>query len=211
MTRPYVRHDSFTSKTWFIRTWDITFGYVTSRAANISLNLSAIALVKRGATYVNVWPDASATHTATNNKLVRFVDVTWHRYMAANITLNHSYVRHDSFAFETWLIHMRHHAQSLCHCLRQTRCVTWPIHTWDMTHSHLKHDSFVWLMDVWHHAQSLCHCLSQTRCVTWLVHTWDMTQSHLRHDSFVCKTLPIRTRHMSHSYVTSRSISLSCL
>ena len=37
---------------------------------------------------------------------------------------------------------------------------------WDMTHSHVGHDSFI--------------------CGTWLIYTWDMTHSHVGHDSFIC-------------------------
>jgi len=46
--------------------------------------------------------------------------------------------------------------------------VTWLIHTCDMTHSYVWHDSF-------------------TR-VPWLIHMCDMTHSHVWHDSFICVT-----------------------
>jgi len=42
------------------------------------------------------------------------------------------------------------------------------IHMWDMTHSYVRHDSFI--------------------CETWLIHMWDMTHSYVRHDSFICET-----------------------
>ena len=40
----------------------------------------------------------------------------------------------------------------------------------DMTHSYVRHDSFI--------------------CVTWLTHMFDMTHSYVRHDSFMCATWP---------------------
>ena len=45
-------------------------------------------------------------------------------------------------------------------------CVTWPIHTCDMTHLYVWHDSFI--------------------CVIWLIHMCDMTHSYVWHDSFIC-------------------------
>jgi len=45
-------------------------------------------------------------------------------------------------------------------------CVTWLIHTCDMTHSYVWHDSSI--------------------CVTWLIHMCDVTPSQVWHDSFVC-------------------------
>ena len=118
-----------------------------------------------------------------------------------------SYVRHDSFICETWLIHTRDmvhsYVKALCvrhdsfvcqiwffHCLHAwdvTRWYVrhdsfireaWLIHTWDMTHSYVRHDAFIW---------------ESFMCETWLIHVWDMTHSHalpscVRHDSFICET-----------------------
>jgi len=68
--------------------------------------------------------------------------------------------------------------------------VTWPIHMWDMTHSCVRHESFVCdtrlCCYVWYHRRNAC--------VTWLnhmcdaIHMWDMTHSCVRHESFVCDT-----------------------
>ena len=60
-------------------------------------------------------------------------------------------------------------------------CVTWLIHTCDMTHSYVWHDSFI--------------------CVTWLIHTCDMTHSYVWHDSFICVTWLIHMCGRTHSYV----------
>ena len=58
--------------------------------------------------------------------------------------------------------------------------VTWLMHTCDMTHSYVWHDSFI--------------------CVTWLIHTCDMTHSYVWHDSFICVTWLIHTCDMSQSF-----------
>ena len=148
--------------------WDMTHSYWRhdSFICDITLNLSAVALVKRG-----------VCHDL-------FVCETWLIHIWV---MTHSHLSHDSFVCETWLIRM-----------------------WDMTHSHLSHDSFVcgtWLIHKWHHDQSLCHGSSQTRVrhdssirETWLIHKCD--------DKFVCQTWLMRTWDMTHSYETSRSISL---
>jgi len=42
-------------------------------------------------------------------------------------------------------------------------------------------------------------------CVTWSIHVCDMTHSYVWHDSFMCVAWLIHTsRHMTHSYITSR-------
>ena len=71
---------------------------------------------------------------------------------------------------------------------------TWLIHMWDMTHSYVRHDSFI--------------------CAAWLIHMCDMTHetqrtySTVRHDSFIwetwlfiCATWLIHICGMTHSYV----------
>ena len=66
-------------------------------------------------------------------------------------------------------------------------CGTWLIHMWDMTHSHVGHDSFI-------HVEGLFVCSvthlyvghDPFKCVTWLIHRCDMTPSCVWHDSFTC-------------------------
>jgi len=71
-----------------------------------------------------------------------------------------------------WLL-ARERAQHAAHMWHNSfTCVTWLIHTCDMTHSHMWHDSFT-------------H-------VTWLVRTCDITHSHRWHDSFTHMTWLIR-------------------
>jgi len=117
MTHSHLRHDSFVCETRLNHIWVMSHSYVRhdSFICDITLNLSVMALVKRG-----VWRDLSMRETW----LILLWDMTY------------SYVSRVSFICETWLIHMRHHTQSLCHGSSQTRrCVTWLIHTWGMTQS----------------------------------------------------------------------------
>ena len=94
------------------------------------------------------------------------------------------------------------------------------MHTWDMTHSQVWHDSFVrvtWLI----HTCIMTHAYvghdSFTR-VTWLIHTCgsasqrplemtcvcDMTHSYVWRNSFIRVTWRIHTCDMAHSYVWQR-------
>ena len=71
-----------------------------------------------------------------------------------------SYVRHDPFINETWLIHM-----------------------WNTTHSYLRHDSSIcetWLIPMWHLTDSNARHDSFI-CETRLIHMRDMTHSYVRH------------------------------
>ena len=81
-------------------------------------------------------------------------------------------------------------------------CVTWLIHTcdmthlcycffchWDMTHLYathwyVRHDSFI--------------------CETWRIHTRDMIGSYVRHTSFTCATWHMHTQDMSYSWERER-------
>jgi len=130
-------------------------------------------------------------------------------------TTTHSYVWHDSFTRETWLIHACDVAAltrrtPLC-CVTQTKW--WWI--WDMTHSYMwrgslnSSDAFV-LCDI----TDLCVWHASFICVTWLIHMWDMTHSYMRRgslnsyvwrDSFICVTWLIHMCDMTHSYVRHAS------
>jgi len=55
--------------------------------------------------------------------------------------MSHSYVRHDSFICETWLIPIRNMTHSyVTH--DSFSCETWLIHVRNMTNSYVRHDSF---------------------------------------------------------------------
>jgi len=60
-------------------------------------------------------------------------------------------------------------------------CVTWLIHTCDMTHSYVWYNSFIF--------------------VTWHIHISDMTHSCAWHDSFIILTRLIHNFDLMHSYV----------
>ena len=62
----------------------------------------------------------------------------------------------------------------------------WPIHMCDMTHSHVRHDSFM-------HVTCRVHMFAQTH-VTWLIHMCDVSHSYVCHDT-------LHMCDLSHSYV----------
>jgi len=65
-------------------------------------------------------------------------------------------------------------------------CATWLMYMCDMTHSHVWHDSFT--------------------CVTWLIHTCGMNHSHVRHDSHICAARLIHTCDITRWYVWHGSL-----
>jgi len=71
--------------------------------------------------------------------------------------------------------------------------VIWCIHVRGMTHSYVRHDSFI--------------------CVAWLIHMFDMTHTFVWHDSFICAAWLIHMcdmTHMcdlSHAYIDRRALS----
>jgi len=112
-------------------------------------------------------------------RLIHTCDMT-HLYVC---DMTDSYVRHDWFICVTWCIRMRRHGFFIC----ATRCHTFEyvisftrlihmcvtssfvlmtclIHTCNMNHSYVKHDSFV----------------------TWLVHTRDTVHAYVWHYTFIC-------------------------
>ena len=110
-------------------------------------------------------------------------------------------------------------------------CATWLVHHWDMTHSCVRHDSFIietWLNETWlihvcdmtraslllaihcslsNHVSFMSHsCLISftVRCASAI-----MTHSYVRHDSFICVTWLIHMCDMTHSYVRHDSFILA--
>jgi len=85
-------------------------------------------------------------------------------------------------------------------------CATWRIHMCDMTHSYLRHDTFI--CATWRiHMCDMTHSYLRHDafiCATWHVHMCDMTHSYVRHDAFICATWRIHMCDMTHSYVTWR-------
>ena len=79
-------------------------------------------------------------------------------------------------------------------------CVTWLIHTCDITNAYVRHDSFIcvtWLIQMCDMTHSYMW-LDLFICVTCLIHMCDVTHSYVRHDSFIYNTWLI---HMCDMYV----------
>jgi len=67
----------------------------------------------------------------------------------------------------------------------------WLVHMWDMTHSYVKHDSFIretWLIHMCKDTSEQCWSAAEYlhTCMRRVVHVWDMTHSYV--DSFTCGT-----------------------
>jgi len=113
------------------------------------------------------------------------------------------------FVHVTWLIHICDMTHSY---VRHDSfiCATWLIHTCDMTHPHVWHDPFIrmtWLIHICDMTRSYVWQYSFIY-VTWLIHTYDMTHSYVRHDSFIRLAWLIHMCNMTRSYVwhdTSRA------
>ena len=88
-----------------------------------------------------------------------------------SIPLRYLYVGHDVFIYETRLLNL-----------------------WDMTHSHVGHDS----CELDRMGMSVHPC---TVCIfgAWLNHIWDVTHSYVGHASFIHGTSLIQTWDMAHS------------
>ena len=95
-------------------------------------------------------------------------------------------------------------------------CVTWRIHTCDMTHSYVWHDSFIratWLVHTcgrwcwirWSPCSASYVWRDSFIRVTWLLHSCDMTYSYVWHEPFICATWLLHTCDMTHSHVCQNS------
>jgi len=85
----------------------------------------------------------------------------------------------------------------------QSTCMMWLTHMCDMTHSHLRLDTFIgvtWLIHMCDMTPSYVWQVAFT-CVAWRIHMCDMSHFYVRHDSFLCETWCIHTSGMTHSYV----------
>ena len=77
--------------------------------------------------------------------------------------------------------------------------VTWLIHTCDMTHSYVWHDSIVYV--TWLIQRTADEGVRSLICVTWLVHTCEMSNPYGCHDSSTCMMWPYE-RVMSHVWMS---------
>jgi len=110
----------------------------------------------------------------------------------------------DSFHFcETWFYYTsavrgQHKCDfSILGRIQNMQNVTWLIHMCDMTHSQVRHDSFMcmtWLVCMTRFYPEYVQCnIAHTYvwhdsfpCVTWLIPMCDMTHSHAWHNSSIC-------------------------
>jgi len=98
---------------------------------------------------------------------------TWMRHgtgpTPASLAACHLYEGHDLFAHVTWLIR------------DLFTCGIWLIRMWDMSHSHVWHDSFISVS-----RYSNCRLIRDVFSrETWLIHMRDMTHLFVGHDSFI--------------------------
>jgi len=129
-------------------------------------------------TYEGVFPHSWMSHVSHTNEscLVYVLLMNESGTVTCDWVMTHSYVRHDSFVRETWLIH-----EALLHVTESHVIASDSFGS----KTYMRHDSFV--------------------CETWLIRTWDMTHSWgtLTCDWVTCNSAwLIHTRDMIHSHVT---------
>jgi len=121
----------------------------------------------------HAWHDSLKSHITHvwhtryvwHDSLIRCSQLMRCRIMSVNVScyvwMSHVTCMSACHACETWLIHVWQ--DSIIRCSQLMRCCTRSMHLWDMTQSHVSHESLVY--------------------VTWLTHMCDMT--HVWHESCV--------------------------
>jgi len=142
-------HDSCMCVTWLMRICDMTHAYMQRDSGEVGWRREE---VREGMTWLIHMCDTTHAYMWRDSGEVGWrceeVGECW-KLIFGKFLFEHRpcvlHMSHDSFI-----------------------CVTWLIHTCDMTHLYVWHDSFI--------------------RVTWLIHMCDMTHSYVWHDSFICVT-----------------------
>jgi len=119
--------------------------------------------------------------------------------------MTHSYMRHDSFIYETWLSHMCNMTRHDAFLMKESRLTHERVtpHTWKSHASHMREECIV-TSHVTHVTES---CLIYEWVMSheaWLFHEECIESCHtsyMRHDSFLYETWLIPIWDMTHSYM----------
>jgi len=115
MTHSCLRHDSLIFETWLIHMCDILI--------IVTLSLIYVKWL------IPIWDMTCYIWDMTHSYVWRFHDCDIVSHMCE---VTNPYLRHDSFIFETWLIHM---CDVFLNVILPFICVEWLTPIWDMTHS----------------------------------------------------------------------------
>ena len=221
-----VAHESFTCVTWLIYTWDMTHPSV--RHDSSICEAYGVATISRLLKIIRLFCRIpSLLQGSFAKETYNFKEPTNRSHPIA-----HSYVRHDSFVCETWLMHMWDMNHSYVRH-DSSICETWLIHMWDMTHSCDRHDSSILTLSLQRRSSLMwLNSCDSFMCVMGpigLLHMCDVThtqvrhdssiltnrlqrrQSYVCHDSFICETWLIHIcamTHMTHARVVRCMILL---
>ena len=184
MTDSHVGHDSFARVTWLIHMWDMTHLYMWHESIIYMWDMSHSHMQHKSIdTEMSAW--WNMTHL-----------YTWFIYVW---DMTHLYVRHESLTMcirETWFIHnVTQITQHRNACLIQYDSFihtthlymghdsfiygTWLIYTWDMSHSHTRHESLDTEISPWYNT---------THLYARLIYIWDMNCLHVGHESLTHAT-----------------------
>jgi len=169
-----MRRDSFRYETWLIHAWDRTHSYMRHDSFTYETWLIHI----RDMTHSYMRHDSFKWDADESCLMCECVISYIYQWVMSHVWMSHvSYMNGSCLIYEWVMPHIwMGHASQVSSILDADEC--------DMTHSHMRHDSFIyetWLIRmrrgwVWHDSFTY---------ETWLIHVWDMTHSYMRHDSFI--------------------------